>query len=390
MATIDDLISEIERSYDDLTAQLADPEVLGDRARYADVARAHAELVPVHELTQLYREAERTVADAEGLLGDDSSDAEMREFAQDELIDGRKRLDELAEEIRVRMLTRDPNDDKNVIIEIRAGTGGDEACIFAGELCAHVHALRRGARGSRSRCCRSTRTTTAASRRSRSRSRARARTRKLKYEGGVHRVQRVPVTEAAGRIHTSTATVAVLPEAEDVEVEIQPNDLRVDVFRARGPGGQSVNTTDSAVRITHTARPASSSAARTRRASSRTRRRRCGSCARGSSSSSRPSRTQERGDARRSMVGSGDRSQKIRTYNFPQNRVTDHRIGLTSHRIDGVMEGELDEFTDALAAEDRRAATGGRRRGVTRRARRRRDGLRALSRVLIQTSRRPV
>ena len=198
MATIDDLITEIERSYDELTAQLADPEVLGDRARYADAARAHAELQQVHELTQRYREAERTVADAEGLLGDDSSDAEMREFAQEELIEGRRRLEELSEEIRVRMLTRDPNDAKDVIIEIRAGTGGNEACIFAGEL-ARMYTRYAAGQGLRGRDpLAPTRTTTAATRRSRSRSSGQGAYSMLKYEGGVHRVQRVPVDRGRG------------------------------------------------------------------------------------------------------------------------------------------------------------------------------------------------
>jgi peptide chain release factor 1 len=183
----------------------------------------------------------------------------------------------------------------------------------------------------------------------------------LKYEGGVHRVQRVPVTEAAGRIHTSTATVAVLPEARDIEVDIQSNDLRVEIFRARGPGGQSVNNTDSAVRITHVPTGASvscqdeKSQLQNKDKAMRILRARLFEL-------EQAKQDEERGEARRSMVGSGDRSQKIRTYNFPQNRVTDHRIGLTSHRIDGVMEGELDEFTEALGAEDRRqqlAAAGG-------------------------------
>jgi peptide chain release factor 1 len=360
MATIDDLITEIERSYDDLTAQLADPEVLGDRAHYADAARAHAELAPVHELTQQYREAERTVADAEGLLGDDGSDQEMREFAQDELVEGRKRLDELTDEIRARMLTRDPNDGKDVLIEIRAGTGGNEACIFAGEL-ARLYTRYAQAKGFEVEMLSFNENDDGGYKEVTLEVKGQGAFSKLKYEGGVHRVQRVPVTEAAGRIHTSTATVAVLPEAEDIEVDIQPNDLRVEIFRARGPGGQSVNTTDSAVRITHTPTGVSvscqdeKSQLQNKEKAMRILRARLFEL-------EQAKQDQERGDARRSMVGSGDRSQKIRTYNFPQNRVTDHRIGLTSHRIDGVMEGELDEFTEALAAEDRRqqlAAAGG-------------------------------
>jgi peptide chain release factor 1 len=360
MATIDDLISEIERSYDDLTTQLADPEVLGERARYADAARAHAELAPVHELTQRYREAERTVADAEGLLGDDSSDHEMRAFAQDELVEGRRRLEELSEEIRVRMLTRDPNDAKDVIIEIRAGTGGNEACIFAGEL-ARMYTRYAQAKGFEVEMLSFNENDDGGYKEVTLEVKGQGAFSRLKYEGGVHRVQRVPVTEAVGRIHTSTATVAVLPEAEDIEVDIQQGDLRVEIFRARGPGGQSVNTTDSAVRITHVPTGVSvscqdeKSQLQNKEKAMRILRARLFEL-------EQAKQDEQRGAARRSMVGSGDRSQKIRTYNFQQNRVTDHRIGLTSHRIDGVMEGELDEFTEALAAEDRRqqlAAAGG-------------------------------
>jgi len=360
MATIDDLISEIERSYADITGQLTDPEVLGDRARYADAARAHAELAAVHELTQQYREAERTVADAEALLGDDASDAEMRAFAQEELVEGRRRADELTDEIRARMLTRDPNDGKDVIIEIRAGTGGNEACIFAGEL-ARMYARYAQAKGFEVEMLSFNENDDGGYKEVTLEVKGQGAFSKLKYEGGVHRVQRVPVTEAAGRIHTSTATVAVLPEAEDIEVAIQANDLRVEIFRARGPGGQSVNTTDSAVRITHTPTGVSvscqdeKSQLQNKEKAMRILRARLFEL-------EQAKQDEERGAARRSMVGSGDRSQKIRTYNFPQNRVTDHRIGLTSHRIDGVMEGELDEFTEALSAEDRRqqlAAAGG-------------------------------
>ena len=334
--------------------------MLGDRARYADAARAHAELQQVHELTGQYREAERTVADAEGLLGDDSSDAEMREFAQEELVDGRRRLDELAEEIRVRMLTRDPNDGKDVIVEIRAGTGGDEACIFAGEL-ARMYTRYAEARSSRSRDPLRNENDDGGYKEVTLEVRGQGAFSMLKYECGVHRVQRVPVTEAAGRIHTSTATVAVLPEAEDIEVEMQRRRPAHRLFRARGPGGQSVNTTDSAVRITHVptgvvrelpgrevpAPEQGEGDADPARAAVRARAGAAGPGARGRAPQ---------------QVGTGDRSEKIRTYNFPQNRVTDHRIGLTSHRLTEVMEGDLDEFTEALAAEDRRkqlAAAGG-------------------------------
>jgi peptide chain release factor 1 len=360
MAAIDNLIDEIERSYEELNAQLADPEVLADRARYAGIARKHAELQQAYDLARRFREAEQTVADAEGLLGDGSSDAEMRDFAQEELGEGRRRLEELSEEIRVRMLTRDPNDAKDVIIEIRAGTGGDEASLFAGEL-ARMYTRYAQAKGFEVDVLSANENDNGGYKEVTLEVKGRGAYSALKYESGVHRVQRVPATEAAGRIHTSAATVAVLPEAEDIEIEIGPNDLRVDIFRARGPGGQSVNTTDSAVRLTHVPTGVTVSC-QDEKSQLQNKERALRILRARLFELEQAKQDEERGAARRTMVGSGDRAQKVRTYNFQQNRVSDHRIGLTSHRIAEVMEGELDEFTEALAAEDRRkqlAAAGG-------------------------------
>jgi peptide chain release factor 1 len=360
MAAIDNLIDEIERSYEELNAQLADPGVLGDRGRYADIARKHAELQQVYELARRFREAEQTVADAEVLLGDDSSDAEMRDFAQEELGEGRRRLEELSEEIRVRMLTRDPNDAKDVIIEIRAGTGGDEASLFAGDL-ARMYTRYAQAKGFEVDILSANENDNGGYKEVTLEVKGRGAFSALKYESGVHRVQRVPATEAAGRIHTSAATVAVLPEAEEIEIEIHAGDLRVDIFRARGPGGQSVNTTDSAVRLTHVPTGVTVSC-QDEKSQLQNKERALRILRARLFELEQAKQDEERGAARRTMVGSGDRAQKIRTYNFPQNRVSDHRIGLTSHRIAEVMEGELDEFTEALAAEDRRkqlAAAGG-------------------------------
>jgi peptide chain release factor 1 len=360
MAAIDNLIDEIERSYEELNAQLADPEVLGDRGRYAGIARKHSALQQVYELARRFREAEQTVADAEGLLGDDSSDGEMREFAQAELAEGRRRLEELSEDIRVRMLTRDPNDAKDVIIEIRAGTGGDEASLFAGDL-ARMYTRYAQAKGFEVDILSASENDNGGYKEVTLEVKGQGAFSTLKYESGVHRVQRVPATEAAGRIHTSTATVAVLPEAEEIEIEIGPNDLRVDIFRARGPGGQSVNTTDSAVRLTHV--PTGVTVSCQDEKSQLQNKERALRILRARLFELEQSKQdEERGAARRTMVGSGDRAQKVRTYNFQQNRVSDHRIGLTSHRIAEVLEGDLDEFTEALAAEDRRkqlAAAGG-------------------------------
>ena len=350
---IDKLIDEIERTYGELTGQLADPDVLGDRARYTSVARRHAELQATYDLVARYREAERTAAEAETLLVVEAeADDELRELAQQELVDSRRLLDELAEEIRATALTADPNDGKDVIIEIRAGAGGNEACIFAGEL-ARMYTRYAQAKGFEVEILSANENDDGGYKEVTLEVRGRGAYSALKYEGGVHRVQRVPVTESTGRIHTSTATVAVLPEAEEIEVELQPNDLRIEIFRARGPGGQSVNTTDSAVRITHV--PTGVSVSCQDEKSQLQNKDRALRILRARLFEMEQARQdEERGDARRSMVGSGDRAQKIRTYNFPQNRVSDHRVGVTSHRVSEVMEGDLDEFVEALAAEDRR------------------------------------
>jgi len=351
MATIQRLVEEIERSYTELTEQLADPEVLGDRARYAAAARRHAELQPAHDLVARYREAERAAADAATLL--EADDDELRELAQQELSESRAQLDGLGEEIRGFVLAADPYDAKDVIIEIRAGTGGDEAGLFAGDL-ARMYTRYAQGRGFEVEILSANEGEAGGYKEIILEVRGQGAYSALKYESGVHRVQRVPSTESVGRIHTSTATVAVLPEAEEIEVEIHANDLRIDIFRARGPGGQSVNTTDSAVRITHLPTGVTVSC-QDEKSQLQNKERALRILRARLFEIERERQDEARGAARRLMVGSGARSQKIRTYNFSQNRVSDHRIGLTSHRLGAVLEGELDEFTEALAAEDRRA-----------------------------------
>jgi len=348
-----DLIRDIERTYKELSEQLSDPDVLADRRRYADAARRHAELTELQELTRQYHAAERQVTEAEELLASgDGADAEMRTYLEGELAAGRRRVNELADQIRAGMLAHDPNDAKDVIVEIRAGAGGDEAALFAAELFRMYqrHAERKSFEVE---VLSTNESTTGGFKEVIAEIRGQGAYSAFKYESGVHRVQRVPVTEAAGRIHTSTATVAVLPEAEEIEVEIDSNDLRIDIFRSSGPGGQSVNTTDSAVRVTHlptglvVSCQDEKSQLQNKERALRILRARLYEL-------KRAEQEKEQAAQRRSMVGSGERAQKIRTYNYPQNRVSDHRINLTSHRLSEILEGDIDEFTEALAAADRR------------------------------------
>jgi peptide chain release factor 1 len=350
---IDGLVKDIEKTYAEIAEQLGDPAVLGDRKRYAEVARRHAELQASHELAREYREAQQQIAEAQELLSSkDGIDADMRDYLEAELAAGHVRLEALAEEIRVAMLVRDANDSKNVILEVRAGAGGDEAALFAAELF-RMYQRYAERKGYQVEVLSTNESSTGGFKEVIAEIRGQGVYSALKFESGVHRVQRVPVTEAAGRIHTSTATVAVLPEAEEIDVQIDPNDLRIDIFRSSGPGGQSVNTTDSAVRVTHlpsglvVSCQDEKSQLQNRERALRILRARLYELV-------QREQEQELAEQRRTLVGSGDRAQKIRTYNFPQNRVSDHRIGLTSHRLTDVLAGDIEEFTEALAAEERR------------------------------------
>ncbi len=335
------LVEQLEARFAEVSRALGDPETIADRSRYAGMGRAFAELEPAAKLAEQWRRAVDDEAGARELLAE-GEDPELREL----LAGARARIEQLEEEIRLAMVERDPNDEKNVIVELRAGAGGDEAGIFAGDLYRMFtkYAERRGLEteplaigdGSYTFAVKGSGAYSV-----------------FKHEGGTHRVQRVPVTESQGRIHTSTATVAVLPEAEEVEVAIDPGDLQIDVYRSTGPGGQSVNTTDSAVRITH--KPSGIVVAMQDEKSQLQNRERALRVLR--------ARLYERALAaqqaelaadRRAQVGTGERAEKIRTYNFPQGRVTDHRIKLTLHNLDAVLAGELEELSAALAAEERR------------------------------------
>jgi peptide chain release factor 1 len=337
------LVEQIEERFAELSEQLADPDVIGDQRRYAELGRAYRALQPAQALAREWRRAADDAAGARELLAEDGDDPELREL----LRASEERLGELDEEIRLAMVEPDPNDDKDVIVEIRPGTGGEEAGLFAADLFRMLsrYAERRGFRTEPIEVGHGHYTFAIKGRGAYS---------VFKFEGGTHRVQRVPETESQGRIHTSTATVAVLPEAEEVDVAIDPNDLQVDVYRSSGPGGQSVNTTDSAVRLTH--RPTGIVVSMQDEKSQLQNREKAMRVLRARLYERKlAEQAAEIAAERRLQVGTGERSEKIRTYNFPQDRVTDHRVKLTVGNLDEVLGGNLDEFTGALEAEEKRA-----------------------------------
>ena len=345
---IERLIEQVESRFAELERQMSDPEVIGDRQRYAEVGREYRELEPAHRLAAEYRKLTDDLEGARELLAEDGEDPELRRVAEE----APRRLAELEEEIRLAMVERDPNDEKNVLVEIRAGTGGDEAALFAGDL---YKMLTRYAeqRGFSTEVLSQSPAEVGGFKEVTFAIKGDGAYSVFKFEGGTHRVQRVPQTESQGRIHTSTATVAVLPEAEEVEVDVDPNELQIDVYRSSGPGGQSVNTTDSAVRITH--RPTGIVVSMQDEKSQLQNKERAMRVLRARLLEAKLAEQQaEIASERRAQVGSGERSEKIRTYNFPQGRVTDHRIKHTSHALEAVLNGELGEFTDLLSAEERR------------------------------------
>ncbi len=339
-------LKELALRQEDLEAQLADPAVYGDSARLRTIQRELKELTPVTETWRAWKQAKERLAEAEALL----HDPDLKELAQEELAAARKSMEELQARLRVLLLPKDPNDSRNVILELRGGVGGEEGALFAGTLLRMytMYAQRQGWRaevvslnetelGGVKECSVLIEGEGAFSR--------------LKFESGVHRVQRVPETESGGRIHTSAATVAVLPEAEDVDVDIDPKDLQTDTFRSSGAGGQHVNKTESAIRITHLPTGLvvecqdERSQYKNKDKAMKVLRSRLYEL-------EREKRDAAAASERRSQVGSGDRSERVRTYNFPQGRVTDHRIGLTLYKLDAVLDGALDEVIDALVTAD--------------------------------------
>jgi peptide chain release factor 1 len=339
---IEELVKQIESRFAELGEQMTDPEVISDRSRYAEAGRAYRQLEDAARLAAEWRHARDDAGGAEELLSEVGEDSELRE----ELVGARARIEQLEEELRLAMVERDPNDEKSVIVEIQGGAGGEEAGLWAGDvyrmltryaerLGFETESLEIGA-GKYTFAIKGDGAYSV-----------------FKFEGGTHRVQRVPQTESQGRVHTSTATVAVLPEAEEVDVEVDANDLQIDVYRSSGPGGQSVNTTDSAVRITH--KPSGivvsmqdeKSQLQNREKALRVLRARIYERALAEQQA-------ELAADRRSQVGTGDRAEKIRTYNYGEQRVTDHRIKLTVHNLEQVLAGELDELTAALQADEKR------------------------------------
>ena len=347
-----DKLEDLVKRLDEVMQELSEPDVVSDQNRFRNLMKEQNELAPIVEKYKEYKEAKQTIEDSVEML-EEEHDEEMRELLKEELSEAKKNVEQYEEELKVLLLPKDPNDDKNIILEIRAGAGGDEAALFAAELYrmysnyadsqhwkVEIISINENGIGGFKEVVAMVTGKGAYS--------------KLKYESGVHRVQRVPETESGGRIHTSTATVAVMPEAEEVDVQIDMNDCRIDVMRASGNGGQCVNTTDSAVRLTHMPTgiviysQTEKSQLQNKEKAFRLLRSKLYDL-------ELEKRQNSEAEERRSQIGTGDRSEKIRTYNFPQGRVTDHRIKLTLYKIDSIMNGDIQEIIDACIAADQAA-----------------------------------
>ena len=349
LENLEEKLDKLVDNYKKLNSKLSDPEVINDSEKYQKLLKKHAKLKKIVDKYKEYKKAKEGIKEAEEMMELDD-DPEMQSLFEEEIAELKPKKEKLEEKLPIMLLPDDPNDEKNVIVEIRAGAGGDEAALFAADLYrmysrysenrgwkVEVMSVNDSASGGFKEIIFTIEGTDIF--------------KYLKYESGVHRVQRVPSTESSGRIHTSTATVAVLPEAEEVDVEINSNDLTIDTFRSSGPGGQSVNTTDSAIRITH--EPTGLTVSCQDEKSQHKNKAKAMRILRARLQEKKEQEKQkERAEARKSQVGTGDRSEKIRTYNFPQGRVSDHRINLTLHQLDKILDGELDPVIDALIEED--------------------------------------
>ena len=335
----------IEEKYEELSQKISDPEIIADQNQWRKLCKESSDITPIVEKYREYKEAVKAISEAKEML-QDNPEKDFEEMLLSEIDENNERISVIEEELKILLLPKDPNDEKNVIVEIRGGTGGDEAALFAGSLF-RMYSMYAENKNWKIDIMNSNATELGGYKEITFTVEGQGAYSRLKYESGVHRVQRVPETESGGRIHTSAATVAVLPEVEEVELDINPNDLRIDVFRAGGPGGQCVNTTDSAVRITHIPTGLVVSCQ-----DEKSQHKNKDKALKVLRSRLYEHMEAQRNDAiskeRKSQVGSGDRSERIRTYNFPQGRVSDHRINLTLYKIESIMNGEIDEIIDAL------------------------------------------
>ncbi|MBQ3022375.1 MAG: peptide chain release factor 1 [Clostridia bacterium] len=335
----------IEERYEELSQKISDPEIIADQNRWRKLCKENSDITPIVERYREYKAANTAISEAKEML-EEGADREFEEMLLSEIEENKEKIEKIEEELKILLLPKDPNDEKNVIVEIRGGTGGEEAALFAGSLF-RMYSMYAENRNWKIDIMNSNPTELGGYKEITFTVEGAGAYSRLKYESGVHRVQRVPETESGGRIHTSAATVAVLPEVEEVELEINPNDLRIDVFRAGGPGGQCVNTTDSAVRVTHIPTGLVVSCQ-----DEKSQHKNKDKALKVLRSRLYEFMESQRNDAiskeRKSQVGSGDRSERIRTYNFPQGRVSDHRINLTLYKIESIMDGDMDEIIDAL------------------------------------------
>jgi len=344
-----DRLEELESRYASLSEAVSDPAIIADTNKWRTYMKEHSELSPIMDTYREHKRLQTSLEEAKTLLAEES-DNELRQLAKDEIKESQEALERVTEELKILLLPKDPNDDKNVIIEIRGGAGGDEAALFANSLFRMYSHYAEGRRW-KTEVMSANESELGGFKEVSFLVQGKGAFSRLKYESGVHRVQRIPVTESGGRIHTSTVTVAVLPEAEDVDVNLDMNDIRVDIYRSSGNGGQSVNTTDSAVRVTHVpsgivvACQDEKSQLKNKEKALKVLRARLFDM-------EREKQHSQVSAERKSQIGTGDRSERIRTYNYPQSRVTDHRVGLTLHKLDAVLDGDLDEILDTCITQD--------------------------------------